>query len=126
MPHFGGDWGRSPSPIVGALASVYKRTAVSDSLRSSFRGRWAISPLVNIKTDGTHEYRLDLMRRIMHRTGENTKAGAVDRAMEGYLELLDALEHAGEHEDMTADLAETLSTPHVELEYRVETDVTVR
>lgn len=66
------------------------------------------------------------MRRIMQRTGESTKVGAVDRAMEGYLELLDALEPAGQRKEMTPELAEALSTPHVTLEHRVEFDVSVR
>ena len=81
---------------------------------------------MNIKTDGQYEYRLDLMRRIMQRTGENTKAGAVDRAMESYLELLDALERAGDHPDMTEELAEALSTPHVEVVHRTEHEINVR
>lgn len=81
---------------------------------------------MKIKTDGTHEYRLDLMRRIMQRTDENTKAGAVDRAMESDLEMLDALERAGGHPDMTEALADKLSTPHVEVAYRVEHEVNTR
>jgi hypothetical protein len=44
---------------------------------------------MNIKTDGKYEYRLELMRRVMQRAGENTRAGAVDRSLEGYLQLLD-------------------------------------
>ena len=81
---------------------------------------------MKIKTDGRHEYRLDLMRRIMQRTGENTKAGAVDRSMKGDLELLDALERAVEHKDMTPKLAEVLSTAAVDVEYRVEAGVNTR
>ena len=52
---------------------------------------------MNLKIDSQHEYRFNLMRQIMQRTGENTKAGAIDRAMESYLELLDALDRPGDH-----------------------------
>lgn len=52
---------------------------------------------MNLKIDSQHEYRFNLMRQIMQRTGENTKAGAIDRAMESYLELLDALDRTGDH-----------------------------
>ena len=31
---------------------------------------------MRIKTDGTHEYRLDRLRRVMQRTTEGTKSGA--------------------------------------------------
>ena len=40
-------------------------------------------------------------------------------------EMAPALRRAVEHEDMTEELAETLSTGVVEVEYRVETDVNV-
>lgn len=40
--------------------------------------------------------------------------------------MLPALQRAVEHPDMTEDLAEVLSTNVVEVEYAVETDVTVR
>lgn len=40
--------------------------------------------------------------------------------------MLPAPERAVEHPDMTEDLAEVLSTPTVEVEYRVETDVKIR
>jgi hypothetical protein len=40
--------------------------------------------------------------------------------------MLPALERAVEHEDMTEDLAEILSTPTVEVEYEIETGVNVR
>lgn len=78
---------------------------------------------MNIKTDGDYEYRLDLMRRVMQRTDENTRSGAIDRSMEGYLHLLDALERAVEHPDMTKNLAEILSTPYAEVVYDLNTNV---
>ena len=62
----------------------------------------------------------------MQRTDENTKAGAITRAMESYLELLDTLERAGDHPNMTPELAEVLSTPHVEVIYRTEHEMNTR
>ena len=73
---------------------------------------------MRIKTEGTHEYRLDLLRRVMQRTGEGTKSGAFDFATEYTLQMLDAIEEASQHPDMTPELAEVLSTPHVEIEHR--------
>ena len=73
---------------------------------------------MRIKTDGTHEYRLDLLRRVMQRTGEGTKSGAFDFATEYTLQMLDAIEEASDHPDMTPELAAVLSTPHVEIEHQ--------
>ena len=76
---------------------------------------------MRIKTDGTHEYRLDRLdrlRRVMQRTGEGTKSGAFDFATEYTLAMLDAIDEASQHPDMTPELAEVLSTPHVEIEHQ--------
>ena len=73
---------------------------------------------MRIKTDGAHEYRLDHLRRVMQQTGEGTKSGAFDFATEYTLQMLDAIEEASQHPDMTPELAEVLSTPHVEIEHR--------
>ena len=73
---------------------------------------------MRIKTEGTHEYRLDLLRRVMQRTGEGTKSGAFDFATEYTLAMLDAIDEASQHPDMTPELAEVLSTPHVEIEHQ--------
>ena len=40
--------------------------------------------------------------------------------------MLPALEKAVEHSDMTEELVEVLTMPTVDVEYRVETDVSVR
>ena len=40
--------------------------------------------------------------------------------------MLPALEKAVEHPDMTEELAEILTTPTVDVEYQVETGVSVR
>ena len=73
---------------------------------------------MRIKTDGAHEYRLDRLRRVMQQTGEGTKSGAFDFATEYTLQMLDAIEEASQHPDITPELAEVLSTPHVEIEHR--------
>ena len=73
---------------------------------------------MRIKTDGTHENRLDLLRRVMQQTGEGTKSGAFDFATEYTLAMLDAIDEASQHPDMTPELAEVLSTPHVEIEHQ--------
>ena len=73
---------------------------------------------MRIKTDENHEYRLDLLRRVMQQTGEGTKSGAFDFATEYTLQMLDAIEEASDHPDMTPELAAVLSTPHVEIEHQ--------
>jgi hypothetical protein len=54
----------------------------------------------------------------MQRTGEGTKSGAFDFATEYTLAMLDAIDEASQHPDMTPELAEVLSTPHVEIEHQ--------
>jgi hypothetical protein len=61
----------------------------------------------------------------MQQADENTKAGAFDFATEYTLQMLRNLDRALEHPDMTAELADVLSTPSVELEYQVETEMRV-
>ena len=73
---------------------------------------------MRIKTDEAHEYRLDRLRRVMQQTGEGTKSGAFDFATEYTLQMLDAIEEASDHPDMTPELAAVLSTPHVEIEHQ--------
>ncbi len=57
---------------------------------------------------------------------ENTRVGAVEASCEFTQAMLPALAKAVEHEDMTEELAEILSTRAVDVKYEVETDVTVR
>ena len=64
---------------------------------------------VNLKTDSRHEYRLDLMRRIMQATGENTKAAALDVVMNHYLADLDNKRRVARKLD--DGMASELSTP---------------
>ncbi|RJS96768.1 hypothetical protein [Halococcus sp. IIIV-5B] len=80
---------------------------------------------MRIKTDGKHEYRVDQLRQIMQAAGEGTKSGAFDFSTEFTLRMLENLEQAINHPDMTEGLAEVLSTSTVELSYRIETDLDV-
>ena len=80
---------------------------------------------MRIKTDGKHEYRLDQLRRIMQTTEEGTKSGAFDFSTEFTLRMLENLDQAVHHPDMTEELAEVLSTPTVDLTYRIEADLDV-
>ena len=57
----------------------------------------------------------------MQQADENTKAGVFDFSTAFTLQMLRNLDRALEHPDMTAELADVLSTPGVELEYRIET-----
>ena len=53
----------------------------------------------------------------MQRTGAGTKSGAFDFSTEYSLQMRKAIEKASQHPDMTPELAEVLSTPHVEIEH---------
>ena len=52
--------------------------------------------------------------------------GPIDGACLFTRQMLPALEKAAEHPDMTEELAEVLSTPTVDVEYQIETGVSVR
>ena len=60
------------------------------------------------------EERGDRLRRVMEATGENTKAKALDVAMNHYLDDLANKERVGN--DLPADLADDLSTPWLPIE----------
>ena len=81
---------------------------------------------MRINIDGRHEYRLDLLRRVMQQTGEGTKSGAFDFSTEFTLQIPRNLDQTLKHPDMTEELAEVLSIPTVDVEYCVETGVHVR
>ncbi|WP_233553848.1 hypothetical protein [Halococcus sp. IIIV-5B] len=61
----------------------------------------------------------------MQATGEGTKSGAFDFSTEFTLQMLESLNQALHHPDMTEELAEVLSTTSVDLSYRIETDLNV-
>ena len=81
---------------------------------------------MRIRTTGDSEWRLGLYDDVGDLLDENTRSGAIDDACLFTRQMLPALERAVEHEDMTEDLAEILSTPTVEVEYEIETGVNVR
>ena len=81
---------------------------------------------MRIRSDGKFAYREDLVDDVGEQLGESTRSGAVDGACEFTRQMLPALEEAVEHEDMTPELAEILSTSTVAVEYEVSTGVTVR
>ena len=81
---------------------------------------------MRIRTGGNYEWRLGLYDDVGALLDEPTRSGAIDASCEFAQEMLPALERAVEHPDMTEDLAQTLSTSVVDVEYRVETGVNVR
>ena len=80
---------------------------------------------MRIETSGDYAWRTDLYDDVGTRLGENTRSGAVDGACEFTREMLGNLERAVEHPDMTEELAEILSTRAVDVQYRVETGVSI-
>jgi len=81
---------------------------------------------MRIRTDGKFAYREELVDDVADRLDENTRVGAVEASCEFTQAMLPALERAVEHEDMSPELAEILSTRVVDVEYQVSTGVDVR
>lgn len=81
---------------------------------------------MRINTNGEKDYRTDLYERTTERFGVGTKSGGIDAACEFSTQMLRNLERAAEHEDMTEDLAEILSTANVTVEHRVVTGVEIK
>ena len=81
---------------------------------------------MRIRTSGESEWRLGLYDDVGELLDENTRSGAIDASCLFTRQMLPALEKAVEHPDMTEDLAEILTTPTVDVEYQVETGVSVR
>jgi hypothetical protein len=80
---------------------------------------------MRINTNGEKDYRTDLYERTAERFGVGTKSGGIDAACEFSTQMLRNLERAAEHEDMTEELADVLSTPNVTVEYHVETGLEI-
>lgn len=80
---------------------------------------------MRIQTNGDYEWRTDLYDRTAERLGEGTRSGGIDGACEFTRQMLNNLEEAVDHPDMTEELADILSTSRVEVEYRVETGVSI-
>ena len=81
---------------------------------------------MRIRTSGDYEWRLGLYDDVGDLLDENTRSGAIDASCLFTRQMLPALEKAVQHDDMTAELAAILSTPTVDVEYRVETGMNVR
>jgi hypothetical protein len=81
---------------------------------------------MRIRTSGDYEWRLGLYDDVGELLDENTRSGAIDASCLFTRQMLPALEKAVEHPDMTEELAEILTTPTVDVEYQVETGVSVR
>ena len=81
---------------------------------------------MRIRTEGKFAYREDLVDDVAELLGENTRVGAVEASCEFTQAMLPALREAVEHEDMTEDLADILSTRAVDVEYQVSAGVSVR
>jgi len=80
---------------------------------------------MRIQTSSDYEWRIDLYDRTADKLGEGTRSGGIDGACEFTRQMLDNLEEAVDHPDMTEELAEVLSTSRVNVEYCVETGVEV-
>jgi hypothetical protein len=80
---------------------------------------------MRINTNGTKAYRTDLYERTADRFGVGTKSGGIDAACEFSTQMLRNLERAAEHDDMTEDLAEILSTANVTVEYRIVASIKI-
>ena len=80
---------------------------------------------MRIETTGDYAWRTALYDDVGDRLGENTRSGAIDASAEFTRQMLPALAEAVEHPDMTEELAEILSTRTVDVEYRVETAITI-
>jgi hypothetical protein len=81
---------------------------------------------MRIRTSGDYEWRLGLYDDVGDLLNENTRSGAIDASCLFARQMLPALEKAVQHDDRTAELAAILSTPTVDVEYRVETGMNVR
>jgi hypothetical protein len=80
---------------------------------------------LRISTTGRYEWRTDLYDDVAEQLGEQTRAGAIDASCEFTKNMLANLERAADHPNMTEELAEILSTPQVELEYEVRSEVRI-
>ena len=80
---------------------------------------------MRIRTDGEYDWRTNLYDETAEKFGIGTRSGGIDAACEFSTQMLRNLERAAEHEDMTEDLAELLSTANVTVEHRTITGVEI-
>jgi hypothetical protein len=80
---------------------------------------------MRIRTNGEYEWRTDLYDETAERFDVGTRSGGIDAACEFSTQMLRNLERAADHEDMTEELAELLSTSEVTVEHRTITGVEI-
>jgi hypothetical protein len=80
---------------------------------------------MRIRTNGEYEWRTDLYDETAERFDVGTRSGGIDAACEFSTQMLRNLERAADHEDMTEELAELLSTANVTVEHRTITGVEI-
>ncbi|WP_425494276.1 DUF7692 domain-containing protein [Natronoglomus mannanivorans] len=78
---------------------------------------------VRIRTDDGNEHRYDTIQEAKAVFNEGNNTAAILAACRHARHDLRAKQRALNHPDMTEDLAEVLSTPLMNLEYRIDTDV---
>jgi hypothetical protein len=80
---------------------------------------------MRIRTNGDYDWRTDLYDETAESFDVGTKSAGIDAACQFSTQMLRNLERAAEHEDMTEDLAEVLSTANVTVEHRTVTGVEI-
>lgn len=79
---------------------------------------------MRIRTDGNKAYRKDVIARASE-IWDCNQTDAVINSCEYTARMIEALDQAKDHPDMTPELAEILSTPHVEIEREVSTSIEI-
>jgi hypothetical protein len=80
---------------------------------------------MRIRTNGDYDWCTDLYDETAESFGVGTKSAGIDAACQFSTQMLRNLERAAEHEDMTEELADVLSTANVTVEYRIETGLDI-
>ena len=78
---------------------------------------------MRIKDDGRYEWRKEQYAEAADILGEATKSKGIDQATAFAIKMIENLEQAVEHPDMTPELADVLSTEQVELTIETSVDV---
>lgn len=79
---------------------------------------------IRIRMDGDRAYRKDVIARARE-IWDTNQTDAVIYSCEYTARMIEALDRAKDHPDMTSELAEILSTPHVQIERRTETELKI-
>lgn len=80
---------------------------------------------MRINTTDNYEWRKGLYDDMAEIFNENTRSGGIDASAIFAREMIKNLERAADHPDMTEELADLLSTSKVEVEYEVQSGVSV-